>query len=52
VGLLLGAAVALVVYLIAHRQVARGGAAAARTPLRPLVTAPPTPTPTPAADAG
>jgi membrane-associated phospholipid phosphatase len=39
VGLLLGASVALVVYLAAHRLVTRGVAAAASTPLRPLVTA-------------
>src|SRR3954453_10537607 len=44
VGLVLGAAVALVVYLAAHRLMTRGVAAAASTPLRPLVTAlPPTP---------
>jgi undecaprenyl-diphosphatase len=39
VGLLLGAGVALVVYLAAHRLATRGVAAAAHTPLRPLVTA-------------
>jgi membrane-associated phospholipid phosphatase len=39
VGLLLGAGVALLVYLAAHRLATRGVAAAAHTPLRPLVTA-------------